>query len=122
MLNLLIPLVSLAAAAQAPQASAPVLKRPFQSLITAEDYPRQALQTREQGRVRFTLDVALNGRVARCVINASSGSSALDSATCRLLTSRARFIPARLPSGESVASVAKGALEWRLPVVETPKP
>ncbi|MBA3525824.1 MAG: TonB family protein [Sphingomonas sp.] len=54
-----------------------------------------ALARREQGRVEFRLDVGENGRVTGCTITRSSGSRWLDSTTCRILRSRARYTPAR---------------------------
>lgn len=62
---------------------------------TPDDYPRDALQKGESGRVSFVLDVNSEGRVTACTITASSGSSSLDEATCRLARRRARFEPAR---------------------------
>ena len=73
------------------------------NLFSDEDYPAAALAAREQGSSSFTLDVGANGRVAGCTITRSSGSAALDSTTCRLLRSRARFTPAVDASGATVA-------------------
>ena len=88
---------------------------PLQSLIAPEDYPASALAEREQGRPSFRLAVAADGRVVGCVILTSTGSSALDSTTCQLLRARARFTPARDPSGNPVADEYFGQLAWRLP-------
>ena len=41
--------------------------------------------------------------------------SALDASTCRILRARARFTPARDPSGNPVADEYFGQLAWRLP-------
>jgi len=88
---------------------------PLQSLISAEDYPASALAGREQGRPSFRLAVGPDGRVAGCVILTSTGSGALDTSTCRILRARARFTPARDPSGNPVADEYFGQLAWRLP-------
>lgn len=87
------------------------------ALFSDEDYPASAIRAGEQGAVRFRLEVGPEGRVTGCTITASSGSSALDSTTCRILRSRARFTPARDASGRAIADSVEGAIEWRLPAV-----
>lgn len=85
------------------------------SYVSDEDYPSAAVRNEEQGTTRFRLAVGPDGRVADCTVTSSSGSSALDSATCRLMRQRAKFIPARdsdgRPTGDSVAS----SIRWVLP-------
>ena len=84
-------------------------------LLSDEDYPAAARAAREQGLVEFTLDVGANGRVTACTITRSSGSAALDSATCRLIRSRARFTPAFDSSGATVPDKVAGKIGWTLP-------
>ena len=88
---------------------------PLQSLVRPEDYPASALAGREEGRPSFRIAVGADGRVAGCVILVSSGSSALDGTTCRLLRERARFTPARDAAGNPVADQYFGQLAWRVP-------
>lgn len=97
-------------------------KANVQSLFSDEDYPASAIRAGEQGIVRYRLDIGPNGRVTSCTITASSGSAALDSTTCRLLRSRARFTPARDSSGQPVNDTADGAITWRLPSDTQPVP
>lgn len=85
------------------------------SLVSTEDYPVAALRAGEQGTVQVKLAVGTNGRVTNCMVTSTSGSSALDSATCRLLTSRARFTPARDSAGSPVAAEVIHRQSWRLP-------
>src|SRR5687767_4629825 len=61
------------------------------SLISNEDYPAEALRNEQEGTVGFRLHVGADGRVTKCNITSSSGHVSLDSATCQLLTARARF-------------------------------
>lgn len=90
-------------------------------LFSDADYPPSALRAGEQGTVRYRLDIGADGRVSACTITASSGSAALDSATCRLLRFRARFKPARDSAGRAVAAnPVEGAIHWRLPPDEEP--
>src|SRR3954471_20556390 len=58
------------------------------SYVSNADYPDAAIRNEEQGTTRFRLLVGANGKVVDCAIPGSSGSSALDSATCRLMKSR----------------------------------
>jgi periplasmic protein TonB len=85
------------------------------SLFSDEDYPASAQRNNESGTTGFRLEVGPNGRVTGCQVTSSSGSSALDSATCRLLTSRARFTPAHDSSGQPVSDSYGGRITWRLP-------
>jgi protein TonB len=87
----------------------------LQDLISAADYPASALAMRAEGRVWFILTIGINGRVADCAITASSGSRALDSATCRLVRARGRFTPAIDTNGMPAVGMIEDALEWRLP-------
>ena len=93
----------------------PQARAPLQALISVNDYPMSALANREAGRVEFRLDVGDNGRVTGCTITRSSGSSALDSATCMILRRRARYTPARDSSGMPVGYWLEDGVEWRLP-------
>ena len=93
----------------------PRARAPLQALISVNDYPMTALANREQGRVEFRLDVGANGRAHGCTITRSSGSSALDATTCRILRSRARYTPARNSIGMPVGYPVEDEVEWRLP-------
>lgn len=92
---------------------------PLHRLMSNADYPAAALRAGEQGTVRFRLDVAANGRVTACTISGSSGSASLDSTTCRLMTMRARFEPARDRLGRPVADSFESRIAWR---IEQPPP
>lgn len=85
------------------------------SLFSDEDYPASAVRSGESGATGFRLEVGANGRVTNCTVTASSGSSALDSTTCRLLRSRARFSPATDSSGGTTSDSVSGRIVWRLP-------
>ena len=103
---------------------APSIIRPAQpradpaAYVSVADYPESAIRAREEGIVRFTLTVGPNGRVTGCTITQSSGSSALDSASCRLMRSRARFTPAVDSTGNPAASRVYQQLTWTLPAGE----
>lgn len=83
--------------------------------ITTEDYPTAALRAEEEGVVAITVQVGSNGRVTGCTVTASSGSSALDGAACRLYQRRARFEPARDNAGSAIATSYSDRVRWQLP-------
>jgi TonB family protein len=79
------------------------------------DYPVAASMRAETGSVGFTLDVGADGRVGGCRVTASSGSEALDTATCRILAERAQFTPARDAAGNAVTDQFSSRIVWTLP-------
>ena len=85
------------------------------SYVSDEDYPGTAVRNEEQGTTRFRLGVGPDGKVTECTVTGSSGSSALDSATCKLMKSRARFTPARDSDGRQTSDTVASAIRWVLP-------
>ena len=83
--------------------------------ITNDDYRPSWINRGMEGVASFTLNVDTNGRVSNCAITGSTGHSQLDTATCRLLTSRARFTPARDSSGAIVAGTYSSSVAWEIP-------
>lgn len=83
--------------------------------VTNEDYPAAALRSEEQGRTRFSLAVAADGRPTSCTITASSGSSTLDNAACRLLMRRARFEPGKDADGVVTGGSYANSFNWQIP-------
>lgn len=99
---------------QMPTSASP--RAPLARYVSARhDYPAAALRDRAEGRVGFALAIDANGRVIGCRITASSGSAALDSTTCRIMRSRARYTPARDARGVPVPDADVGAIDWTLP-------
>ena len=68
-------------------------------LFSADDYPAEAQMKGEQGTVQAELTIGSDGRVKACKVIRSSYSASLDTATCGILTRRARFRPARDSNG-----------------------
>ena len=85
------------------------------SVFVPADYPAEALAQRAQGSTRYRLQVSEVGRAETCDIERSSGSAALDQATCQVITSRLRFYPALDAAGRPVASNFTGTIRWMLP-------
>ncbi len=86
----------------------------LQGLFSGDDYPASALDSEEQGTVGVQLAIGTNGRVTGCNVTSSSGSRTLDTATCRILRSRARFTPATDSSGNPTTGSYSQRITWRL--------
>lgn len=78
------------------------------------DYPSAARRREEQGTVQVRFTVGADGRVSGCTVLRSSGSSSLDSTTCRIFERRFRYAPARDGSGNAVAQPVTQSVTWRL--------
>lgn len=109
------------APAQPPNEAQPARARAnLPSYFSDADYPAAAIRAGEQGTTVFRLTVGPDGRVTNCVVTSSSGSSALDSATCRIMRSRARFTPARDAAGNAATDTVSSHVRWVLPAPEPP--
>jgi protein TonB len=109
-------MIVLAIAAMAAAAvDGPIPKANPKALISAEDYPASLVRQPPSGPVSVLLTVGPNGRVARCDILRSSGAALLDRATCRLMTSRARFVPAHDAKGGTVQGGIAITMAWPRP-------
>jgi periplasmic protein TonB len=113
-LPILVGFVASTASADAP-AEAPTPTRPLDAYIFPPDYPQRALQARAEGRVGVSLEIGADGRVTGCTVEKSSGYAVLDTSTCRLLRSRARFNPARDSAGAPVPGRYAYERDWKLP-------
>jgi protein TonB len=97
---------------------AAVAKRASANLVqifSTDDYPKDAIRRGEQGTVGYELSINRLGWVSGCRVVSSSGSEALDRATCNILRSRARFEPARDAAGRRVTDQYSGRIRWELP-------
>lgn len=87
---------------------------PLGSLIGKGDYPKSAFRANEQGTVGFRLGIGSEGEVESCVVTLSSGSAALDMATCRIMRLRATFAPARDHLDRPTSDRIAGRIAWRI--------
>ena len=81
--------------------------------VTADDYPPSAMRAGESGRVGYTVDVDATGRVTQCRVTQTSGSAALDQATCRVVTRRGRFRPATDAAAQPLPGSYSGTSVWQ---------
>ena len=109
-------MIGLAIAAMAAAAvDGPIPKGNLKALIVPDDYPASLVGKPAPGPVSVLLTVGPNGRVVRCAILRSSGAAALDSATCRLMLSRARFAPAHDARGGTTEGGMAATIAWPRP-------
>lgn len=110
------------AAARAVPATRAIMPEGLHSVLSDDDYPKEAIRNEEQGNVAFRLDVGIDGRPISCVVTTSSGSSALDTATCQIMMERARFRPARDRKGRPTSDQVASTVRWVLPGIEDMPP
>lgn len=101
-------------AAEPPLGEAVQPARPLTIALSDADYPPAAQRAGEQGTVRVRLIIRASGSVERCLVGESSGSPALDAATCAGLK-RGTFSPALGGDGQPVRSEINLPITWRLP-------
>lgn len=85
------------------------------SLFSIDDYPIEAIRAEEEGTTQVRLSITAEGRVGDCQVIWSSGSAALDKATCAVLRQRARFMPALDAQGHPTADYLVQRVHWDLP-------
>lgn len=95
--------------------SDPVPSSPPASWFSTADYPSISARRGEEGTVGYRLEIGANGKVENCTVTRSSGHSALDRATCRLLPRRGAFSPARDDTGAKVKGTFSAEILWQLP-------
>jgi len=83
--------------------------------VTNEDYRPRWIQEELSGTARFTLQIDARGKVTGCTITRSTGHPALDTATCDLVSKRARFDAARDGNGKPVAGSYSNSVRWSIP-------
>ncbi|MEM8723954.1 MAG: TonB family protein [Pseudomonadota bacterium] len=83
--------------------------------ITDRDYRTRWIREGREGLAKFRLEISASGRVSDCTVIGSTGHNVLDVATCRLITKRARFEPARDSSGAKVPGTFSSSVNWQIP-------
>lgn len=80
--------------------------------VTVNDYPTRALRQEDGGTVWFRLNLDSQGRVSDCLVQTASAPPILQTKTCDLLKSRARFSPAIDAQGKPVSSFYLNRVKW----------
>ena len=77
------------------------------TLFSSYDYPAEAVRKGEQGEVVADLLVNPTGGVETCSVVLSSGFADLDQATCAVIHTRARFMPAKDAAGKATYDIVR---------------
>lgn len=83
--------------------------------VNTNDYPSAALQQEREGITTFTVAVETDGRVEGCSVTGSSGHNDLDTATCTVVSRRARFQPATDDDGNTIRGEYSNRVRWQIP-------
>lgn len=83
--------------------------------VNLNDYPSESLRLEQSGRVEFKLTINAAGRVSDCIVTRSSGYTALDTATCKLMLRRGRFSPAIDENGNEAPGSYSSSVTWTPP-------
>ncbi len=82
---------------------------------SSDDYPSRSLREENEGVTRFSVQIGTNGRVTSCSVTGSSGHADLDAATCKLVSSRAKFSPALGKDGSPTTGSYSSSVRWQIP-------
>ena len=91
----------------------------LQPRIGSSDYPPLMLRLGLSGRVQMLLGVRSDGGIATCRPLVSSGTAALDNATCALLARRGRYEFRTTPAYQGLR-YATTSISWALPTSSIP--
>ena len=87
---------------------------PLASLFNSSLYPTHALNEGKSGTVGVSMLIDEAGRVRDCMIEETSGFATLDTMSCLVITSDAKFSPALGPDGKPAKSAHSQRIDWRL--------
>jgi TonB family protein len=83
-------------------------------VMTERDYPHEALEREQTGRVLVSFNIAANGRASDCQIARSSGVPVLDARTCLIVNTRYVVEPPRDEDGNPILGMARQYVTWQL--------
>lgn len=83
--------------------------------ITTDDYPSSAVGAGIQGTSTIVWTIRTDGKVGDCRVVQSSGSKALDDASCSAISKRGRYQPPLGVDGKPQVRHAMRKIVWRLP-------
>lgn len=99
-------------AEQAALAALPVSN--VHGLFRSDDYPMDLLERGVQGSVGFLMIVDAAGALQECRVIETSGTPALDEATCAVIRRRGRFQPAQDHQGKPMAALTYQRVNWQI--------
>jgi TonB family protein len=94
--------------------SEPATTKPLVNLFSPADYPRQAILNRESGVTEIVLLVDESGKLADCMVTATSGIPTLDAMTCIAIRDGAKFTPAIGADGKPARGTMTQKVRWKV--------
>ncbi len=88
--------------------------QPLRQLFTRGTFPAVAIRAVNTGTVGVSLMIDESGKIRDCMIEESSGFATLDSTSCHVLISRARFAPAVGADGKPAKSAYFQRIHWQI--------
>jgi TonB family protein len=88
--------------------------QPLRNLFTRSMFPTLALWAGNTGTVGVSLMIDETGKVRDCMVEETSGFAALDSTSCFVITSRAKFEPAKGADGKPTKSAYFQRIRWQI--------
>ena len=95
-------------------ATSAVPREPLGKVFSPADYPRSALEGRDQGTVETIILVDEAGKIRDCSVETSSEIPTLDTMSCYVFQQRAEFAPAVGKSGQPIKSGFSQRIAWRI--------
>lgn len=83
-------------------------------LFSPSLFPTQAINAGNTGTVGISMLVDEAGRVRDCMVEETSGFATLDTMSCFVIVSRAKFTPAVGPDGKPAKSAYFQRIDWRM--------
>jgi TonB family protein len=83
--------------------------------FSSSDYPDTAVRSGEGGTVEFALLIDETGKVADCMVTATSHVPVLDAQSCAVVIERARFVPAVGADGKPAKDAVINRVRWVMP-------
>jgi TonB family protein len=81
--------------------------------VTDDDYPASAIRNEEEGTVFITFRINETGRVDQC--SADGATPSLQEVSCRIVTERFTYRPARDVRGNALPQWNTQRITWRIP-------
>ncbi|HET6943579.1 MAG TPA: TonB family protein [Sphingomicrobium sp.] len=91
-----------------------VPKEDLGKIFSPTDYPRSAIEGRDQGTVETVILVDEAGKIRDCSVETSSEIPTLDTMSCYVFQQRAEFSPAVGKSGQPIKSGFSQRISWRI--------
>jgi TonB family protein len=88
--------------------------QPLRHLFTRSTFPALAIRAGNTGTVAVSLMIDETGKVRDCMVEETSGFASLDSTSCFVITSRARFKPATGSDGKPAKSAYFQRIHWQI--------